>query len=166
MNAKQLQYAPDSFTKQFVTLSPFSGQVVSLSYIDEPFYESGHMGPGAAVRSTSNTIVSPFAGKVLSVSPLDYAIDIQSSVGLKCKIKYGGDTSHLHGAQFVCSLKRGDVIVPKQVLFTVNAAWLKQRGVSNTCSLTLLNAQALIGVLPTHQKYVEAGEDTLLTLYL
>ena len=104
MNAKQLQYAPDSFTKQFVTLSPFSGQVVSLSYIDEPFYESGHMGPGAAVSSTSNTIVSPFAGKVLSVSPLDYAIDIQSSVGLKCKIKYGGDTSHLHGAQFVCSL--------------------------------------------------------------
>ena len=166
MNAKQLQYAPDSFAKQFATVSPFSGQVVSLSHIDDPYYKSGLMGPGAAVSSTSNTIVSPFAGRVLSVSPLDYAIDVQSSAGLKCKIKYGGDTSHLHGAQFVCSLKRGNEIKPKQVLFTVNAAWLKQRGVINTCALTLLNAQALIGVLPTHQKFVEAGEDTLLTLYL
>ena len=166
VNAKQLQYAPDSFTKQFVTLSPFSGQVVSLSHIDDPYYKSGLMGPGAAISSTSNTVLSPFAGKVLSVSPLDYAIDIQSGAGLKCKIKYGGDTSHLHGAQFACSLKRGDEIRLKQVLFTVNAAWLKQRGVSNTCSMTLLNANALIGVVPTHQKFVEAGEDTLLTLYL
>ena len=166
MNNKQLQYAPDNFTKQFVTLSPFSGQVVPLSHVDEPFFKGGHMGPGAAVSSTSNTVVSPFAGTVLSVSPLDYAIDIQSTAGLKCKIKYGGDTSHLHGAQFVCSLKRGDKITLKQVLFTVNAAWLKQRGVSNTCLMTLLNAKALTGVLPTHQKYVEAGEDTLLTLYL
>lgn len=166
MNAKQLQYAPDSFTKQFATLSPFSGQVISLSTIDESFFKNGLMGPGAAISSTSNSVVSPFAGKVLSVSPLDYSIDIQSSAGLKCKIKYGGDTSHLHGAQFMCSLKRGDAIKAKQVLFTVNAAWLKQRGVSNTCTLTLLNAQALIGVLTTHQKFVEAGEDTLLTLYL
>lgn len=166
MNGKQLQYAPDSFAKQFVTLSPFSGRVISLCDIDDPFYQSGLMGPGAAISSNSNIVVSPFAGKVIKVSPLDYAIDIQSSAGLKCKIKYGGDTSHLHGAQFICALKRGEQIKPKQVLFTVNAAWLKQRGVSNTCALTLLNAQALIGVLPTHQKFVEAGEDTLLTLYL
>lgn len=166
MNAKQLQCPPDSYTKQFVILSPFSGQVVSLCDIDDPFYKNGLMGPGAAISSNSNSVISPFAGKVLSVSPLDYAIDIQSTAGLKCKIKYGGDTTHLHGAQFVCALKRGDQIKPNQVLFTVNAAWLKQRGVSNTCALTLLNAQALIGVLSTHQKFVEAGEDTLLTLYL
>ncbi|AXT37284.1 PTS glucose transporter subunit IIA [Alteromonas sp. BL110] len=166
MNAKQLQYAPDSFAKQFATLSPFSGKVVSLSDIDDPFYKNGLMGPGAAISSNSNTVISPFAGKVINISPLDYAIDIQSSAGLKCKIKYGGDTTHLLGAQFVSSLKRGEQIKPKQVLFTVNAAWLKQRGVSNTCALTILNAQALIGVLRTHQKFVEAGEDTLLTLYL
>ena len=166
MKAKQLQCPPESFTKQFVTFSPFSGQVVSLSDIDDPFYENGLMGPGAAISSNSNTVISPFAGKVINISPLDYAIDIQSTAGLKCKIKYGGDTTSLHGAQFVCALKRGEQIKPKQVLFTVNAAWLKQRGVSNTCALTLLNAQALIGVLPTHQKFVEAGEDTLLTLYL
>ncbi|CAB9493467.1 PTS sugar transporter subunit IIA [Alteromonas macleodii] len=166
MKAKQLQCPPESFAKQFVTLSPFSGQVVSLSDIDDPFYKNGLMGPGAAISSNSNTVISPFAGKVINISPLDYAIDIQSTAGLKCKIKYGGDTTSLHGAQFVCALKRGEQIKPKQVLFTVNAAWLKQRGVSNTCALTLLNAQALIGVLPTHQKFVEAGEDTLLTLYL
>ena len=166
MNTKQLQYPPDSFSKQFATLSPFSGQVVSLSDINDPFYKNGLMGPGAAISSNSNTVISPFAGKVINISPLDYAVDIQSTAGLKCKIKYGGDTTSLHGAQFVCALKRGEQIKPKQVLFTVNAAWLKQRGVSNTCALTLLNAQALIGVLPTHQKFVEAGEDTLLTLYL
>ena len=166
VNAKQLQYAPDNFTKQFVTLSPFSGQVIPLSQLDAPFFQSGHMGPGVAISSTSNTVVSPFAGKVLNVFPLDYSVEIQSAAGLRCKVKYGGDTSHLCGAQFVSSLKRGDTLKTKQVLFTVNAAWLKQRGISNTCAFTVLNAGALIGVLPTHQKFVDAGEDTLLTLYL
>ena len=108
VNAKQLQYAPDTFSKQFETLTPFSGQVVPLAQTDDPFFKNGYMGPGAAVTSTSNTIVAPFVGKVLNVSPLDYAIDIQSKVGLKCRIKYGGDTCHLHGAQFNCALKRGD----------------------------------------------------------
>lgn len=166
MNVKQLQYAPDNFTKQFVTLSPFSGQVIPLSQLDEPFYRNGDMGPGAAITSTSNIVISPFSGKVLNVSPLDYSIDIQSSAGLKCRVKYGGDTSHLHGAQFGCTLRKGDVLQAKQMLFTVNSAWLKQRGIRNSCSFTLLNAKALLGVLPTHQKFVEAGEDPLLTLYL
>jgi hypothetical protein len=32
--------------------------------------------------------------------------------------------------------------------------------------MTIVNAKALIGVLPTTAKYVEAGEDALLSLYL
>lgn len=166
VNAKQLQNAPDKFTKEFTTLSPFSGQVIPISQVDEPFFKKGYMGPGAAVTSTSNAVVSPFDGKVLSVTPLDYAIDIQSKAGLKCRVKYGGDTSHLHGAQFGCSLTPGDAISTKQPLFTVNSAWLKQRGVSNICVLTVLNSQALLGVLPTHQRFLEAGTDVLFTLYL
>lgn len=166
VNAKQLQYAPDTFSKQFETLTPFSGQVIPLAQTDDPFFKNGYMGPGAAVTSTSNTVVAPFVGKVLNVSPLDYAIDIQSKVGLKCRIKYGGDTCHLHGAQFNCALKRGDAFNISQTLFTVNSAWLKQQGVSNVCALTLLNANALIGIVPTRQKFVDAATDPLFTLYL
>jgi len=166
VNTKQLQFAPEKFKKEFYTLSPFSGQVVPICELDEPFFKRGYMGPGAAVTSTSNTIVSPFDGKVLGIAPLDYAVDIQSKAGLKCRVKYGGDTSHLHGAQFVCSLKPGDSISTKQTLFTVNAAWLKQRGINTTCVLTVLNSQALLGVVPTHQRFVEAGTDALFTLYL
>ena len=72
----------------------------------------------------------------------------------------------LHGAQFLTQLKQGEQIKAGAMLFSVNSAWLKQQGVENICIMTLLNAKALIGVLPTHQKFVDAGSDTLLTLYI
>jgi PTS system glucose-specific IIA component len=44
--------------------------------------------------------------------------------------------------------------------------WLKQQGVANICIMTVLNAHALLGVLAANHRYVEANEDTLLSLYI
>jgi phosphotransferase system IIA component len=162
---KLLHYPPEVFNKRFDIVSPLSGQVTHLDDLEDPLLKHGFHGPGAAVTSSANTVFAPFNGKVLGVEPLDYAIEIKSSVGLKCKIKYGFDTLHLHGAQFSCSLKKGDSFSANTPLFTLNSAWLKQQGVANICIMTVLNAQALLGVMATNKKYVEASEDALLTLF-
>lgn len=166
MNNKLLQYPPSDFKRQFDIASPFTGQVIALSALEDVLIKNVFFGPGAAVSSTSNTVMAPFDGVVLTVCPLDYSIEVKSSAGLKCRIKYGNDTQHLYGAQFSCSFKPGDKFSIKQPLFTINSAWLKQQGVANICIMTVLNAQALQGVMPTQRRHVEAGEDTLFSLYL
>ncbi len=166
MANKLLQRPPETFDKQIDIASPISGQIVQLDTVEDPLIKNSFLGPGAAVSSRSNNVVAPFAGKVLKIIPLDYAIEVKSSVGLKCRIKFGGDTQRLHGAQFTCILREGDTFSAKQSLFTINTAWLKQQGITNICIMTILNAQKLIGVLPTARKYVEASEDPLLSLFV
>jgi phosphotransferase system IIA component len=166
VSGKLLHYPPETFQKRFDIPSPFSGQVTSIDELDDPMLKHGFFGPGAAVASTANSVIAPFSGTVLSVQPLDYAIDVKSSAGLKCRIKYGFDTLHLHGAQFNCAYKVGDKFDHKSPLFTLNSAWLKQQGVANICIMTVMNAQALLGVMATNRKYVEASEDPLLTLFV
>ena len=161
-----LSSPPDTFRKAFDIPSPVSGQVQPLNSIDGTLYTQGYFGPGAIINAPSSIIKAPFDGVCSRVTPLDYAIEIKSSVGLKCLIKFGESTQHLHGAQFNCHVKRGSTFKAGAVLFTVNTGWLKQQGVNNVCIMTLLNANALLGVMPTTRKYVEAVEDPLLTLFV
>lgn len=166
MEGKLLSYPPEVFAKRVDIPSPFSGQLLPLTDLEDTLFKKGFYGPGAAISSTANTVYAPFNGTVLKVEPIDYAIEVKSSVGLKCRIKYGFDAHHLHGAQFNCGLKKGDRFSIKTPLFTVNSVWLKQQGVANICIMTVLNAHALLGVLAASHRYVEANEDTLLSLYI
>ncbi|MDO6567432.1 PTS glucose transporter subunit IIA [Alteromonas sp. 1_MG-2023] len=163
---KQLTAPPEQFKKAIPIKAPASGQCVSLYQVNDDLIKVGAWGPGLALTTSSSKLISPFDATILKIDPLDYAMDIKSSFGLKCRIKYGLQTDGLHGAQFLTPLKQGDQIKAGAMLFSVNSAWLKQQGVENICIMTLLNAKALLGVLPTHQKFVDAGNDTFLTLYI
>jgi len=158
--------APDSYRKSFEVLAPMSGQVKPLSAASDSLYAKGYFGPGAAITSPSSSVKAPFSGICTRVIPLDYAVEIKSSAGLKCLIKYGSDTHQLHGAQFSCAIKTGDTFKAGSLLFTVNSSWLKQQGVENICIMTILNAHALLGVMATDRKHVDAVEDPLLTLFV
>lgn len=164
--AKQLDAPPTLFKKAIPIVSPVSGQSVSLAHCNDQLVSAGYWGPGAALITPTNKIVSPFSGTIVKVCPLDYAIELTSSFGLKCRIKFGHNTLQLHGEKFHTQLTSGDDIQRGQTLFTLNGAWLKQQGVENICIITILNAQALIGVLPSSQKHIEADVDTLFTLYV
>ena len=163
---QQLSTPPLQYKKAIPIGSPVSGQCNLLSHTHDVLLTTGIWGPGAAIITSASKIVSPFNATVTKIDVLDYAIEIKSTFGLKCRIKYGYDTTKLHGEQFSTTVQRGDKVAKGQTLFRVNTAWLKQKGVDNICIMTILNAQALIGVLPHHQKHIEAGSDTLFTLYL
>ncbi|WP_218397085.1 PTS sugar transporter subunit IIA [Alteromonas lipotrueae] len=163
---KQLTKPPENFKKAIPIAAPVSGHCILLQHVNDDLINAGAWGPGMALVTASSKVVSPFNATVVKIDPLDYSIEIKSSFGLKCRIKYGLHTQMLHGAQFLTQLKRGEKIKAGAMLFSVNSAWLKQQGVENICIMTLLNATALLGVLPTHQKFVDAYSDTFITLYI
>lgn len=165
-NEKQLTHEPEAFKKSIAVYAPASGQYRSLGALDSALYSSGLLGPGAAIISSSNSVIAPFDGKVIAVSALNYSIDIQSTYGLKCRVKFGSDTTTLYAEQFISSLKAGSVINKSDVLFSVNTAWLKQQNIENICIMTVLNAHRLVGVLPSNKKYIDAGSDTLFSVFI
>lgn len=163
---QQLNTPPLQYKRAIPISAPVSGQCNLLSHTQDTLVSTGAWGPGAAIITSANKIISPFHATIIKIDALDYAVEIKSTFGLKCRIKYGYDTTKLHGEQFAAAVQLGDRVAKGQTLFSVNTAWLKQKGVENICIMTILNAQALIGVLPNHQKHIDAGSDTLLTLYL
>lgn len=165
-NEKQLTREPETFKKSIAVYAPVSGQYTSLHALNSSLYSSGLLGPGAAITSSSNRVTAPFDGKVITVSALNYSIDIQSTYGLKCRLKFGSDTTALYAEQFVSTLKAGSVFKKSDVLFSVNTAWLKQQNIENICIMTVLNARRLLGVLPSNKKYIDAGIDTLFSVFI
>jgi len=165
-NEKQLTREPEIFKKSIAVYAPVSGLCTSLHALSSSLYSSGLLGPGAAITSSSNRITAPFEGKVISVSALNYSVDIQSTYGLKCRVKFGSDTTALCAEQFISSLDVGSVFEKNDVLFSVNTAWLKQQNVENICIMTVLNAQRLLGVLPSNKKYIDAGSDALFSVFI
>ena len=163
---QQLNTPPLQYKKAIPIASPVSGECALLSHCNDPLINTGAWGPGATIITSTSKIIAPFNATIIKVDALDYAIELKSTFGLKCRIQYGFDTAKFHGEQFSTELKSGDRIGATQPLFSVNTAWLKQHSIDTVCTMTILNAQALIGVLPNHQKYIEAGKDPIFTLYI
>ena len=163
---KLLVEAPDSFQRAIPIAAPVSGKCASLSTLSDPLFAKGAWGPGFAIQTSESKARAPFEGTILAVDPLNYAITLRSTFGLKCIVKFGEQTNGLLGEKFQCEVKQGDKINKGSLLFSVNSAWLKQQGVANICIMSVLNAQALKGLLPTQQKYVDGIQDSLFTLFL
>jgi PTS system glucose-specific IIA component len=166
VNDKLLFEQPDTFKKAIPIPSMVSGHYQALARCSDPLYAEGVWGPGAGVITNDSKIRAPFDGVVIAIDALNYSITVKSRFGLKCTIKYGESTHHLYGEKFTCALKPGNTFKKNDMLFSVNSVWLKRQGIANVCIITVLNAHALIGVLPTNQRFVSGGHEALLTLYI
>lgn len=163
---KLLVEAPDSFERAIPIAAPVSGKCASLTNLSDSLFSMGAWGPGIAIYTPESKVCAPFDGTILAIDPLNYAITIKSTFGLRCIVKFGEQTNGLLGEKFQCEVKQGDKVKKGSLLFSVNSAWLKQQGVANICIMAVLNAQALKGLLPTQQRYVDGMQDSLFTLYL
>lgn len=166
LEEKLLDEPPVTFKKAIAIASMVSGQCKPLRVCADPLLAQGVWGPGLAVITSDSRICAPFDGVVVNIDALNYSLTIKSRFGLKCYVKYGDDTSRLYGEKFTCPLKPGTHFKKGEVLFSVNNVWLKQQGIANICIMTVLNAKALLGVMSSPQRFVTAGQDSLLTLYI
>ncbi len=165
-SVKTLTEPPSTYRKAVSISSPASGRTAGLDATSCVLTRHEVWGPGCAVNTMSPKVTSPFNGTVTDVSPLDYAVTIKASFGLICRIKFGDNTTHLHGERFVCSLTIGEKVVSGQTLFSVNNGWLKQQGVLPLCIVTVTNAKRILGVVPSSQKHVNANVDPIFTVYV
>lgn len=79
---------------------PCAGEVIALSELPDPAFATGVMGPGFAIRSTQQRIVSPVNGTVSAVFPGGHAIGITADNGCELLIHIGIDSVNLKGEGF------------------------------------------------------------------
>lgn len=121
------------FKKETPTVySPVAGQLLPLSEVSDSVFLQGMMGPGFAIKPTSDDLYSPVTGTVVSIFPTKHAIGLRRDDGKEILIHIGIDTVDLEGKGFDLFVSETDKVTPQTKLVTVDRGFLKSKGKEST----------------------------------
>ena len=152
-----------SLLKKEVIVSPLTGEVKSLSSLNDPVFSAGTMGKGIAIEPTIGEVVSPVNGTIKAIFPTKHAIGIMSDEGVEILIHIGINTVQLEGKYFTQIAKQEDRVKQGDLLVKFDIDKIKEAGYEVITSIIITNTDNYSDVLASNIKLIKKGE-TLLTI--
>ncbi|MBU3097907.1 MULTISPECIES: beta-glucoside-specific PTS transporter subunit IIABC [Clostridium] len=149
--------------KKEVIVSPLTGEVKSLSSVNDPVFSAGTMGKGIAIEPTIGEVVSPVNGIVKAIFPTKHAIGIMSDEGVEILIHIGINTVQLEGKYFTQIAKQEDRVKQGDILVKFDIDKIKEAGYEVITPIIITNTGNYSDVLASNIKQIKKGE-TLLTI--
>lgn len=112
--------------------SPADGKVVSLTEVSDQAFSSEALGKGIAVKPVNGVVVSPIAGTVSAVYPTAHAYGIKGNNNEEILVHIGIDTVKLEGKYFTSNVKTGDIVMPGDLLATIELDKIIEAGYDPT----------------------------------
>lgn len=137
---------------EYTITSPFTGEVVELSDLNDDVFSNGLMGKGIAVKPTSNMVIAPFSGRVVSIFPTKHAISLISNTGIELIIHIGIDTANLKGKYFDMKVEEGQEIKRGETIAIVDFESIERMGYSTWSPIIVPNVDEFLDVLPNQIK--------------
>lgn len=134
-------FAGKNNTEEFFAIC--EGEVIPLDNVNDVAFATEMIGPGVAVKPSSNTIYSPCEGKIMSVFPTLHAVSISSKGGAEILIHVGLDTVKLKGEGFEAFVKEGDEVKKGDKLLEVDFAGIKEKGFDTVIPVILCNSDVM-----------------------
>ena len=142
--------------------SPANGVVVPLSDVSDQAFASEALGKGIAVKPNSTSVVSPVAGTVCAVYPTAHAYGIKSNNNEEFLIHIGIDTVKLEGKCFTSNVKVGDIVLPGDLLATIDLDKIIESGYDPTIMVIDTTNSAQRNITLLNKNNVHAKDDLLL----
>ncbi len=142
--------------------SIMNGKSIDLSQVDDEMFSNKVLGDGIAIEPTSSTVVSPCDGEVTLVSETKHAIGLKNQDGIEVLIHIGLDTVKLNGVGFKSLCEAGDKISVGQPLVNVDRDLLKEKNISDTTMMVLIEANGYKISNYHTDKVIESGKSLLL----
>ncbi|MGN0159090.1 MAG: beta-glucoside-specific PTS transporter subunit IIABC [Brotaphodocola sp.] len=125
-------------TSQF--LAPLSGEVITLKEVGDGMFSEGIVGPGCAIKPSSDIITAPCDGTVALVAESKHAIGIIRTDGAELMIHVGLDTVDMNGDGFDALVKAGDSITAGQKLLHFDREKIHKAGHTDTTMVIVTNS--------------------------
>ncbi|WP_430612536.1 beta-glucoside-specific PTS transporter subunit IIABC [Enterococcus sp. DIV0876] len=142
--------------------APVKGEIVPLSEVDDPTFSSGIMGPGIAVKPSSNDIVSPVDGKIISVFPTKHAVTIQSKDGVEILLHVGIDTVQLKGKYFTSFVVADQQVSAGEKVLSADFSRIEKEGFDTEVMMIVMNANAYQEMTIDNQRREVDASDELM----
>lgn len=114
-----------------------TGQVISVSEVDDPAFAGGSLGPGYAVQPSEGAVVAPADGEVISVFPTKHALTIRDDDGREILVHMGINTVVLRGEGFTVLVDKGDRVTAGEAIATMDLTSLAAAGKDPCIVVTL-----------------------------
>ncbi|WP_318617686.1 beta-glucoside-specific PTS transporter subunit IIABC [Sporosarcina sp. YIM B06819] len=143
-----------------VVFSPFNGQMIPLSEINDAAFASGALGAGVAIVPSEGKLFSPVTGTVTALFPTKHAIGIVADDGAEMLIHIGLDTVQLEGKYFTAHIAQGDRVEKGQLLIEFDIEQIRTAGFDVTTPVIVTNHERY-KLVPTTEKQIKHGFDLL-----
>ncbi|APX73230.1 sucrose-specific PTS transporter subunit IIBC [Companilactobacillus allii] len=144
-----------------VISAPVTGELKSLSTVNDQVFSAEIMGKGAAIIPSDNNIYAPATGVVTVAYETKHAYGIKTSDGAEVLIHLGIDTVNLKGKFFTSNVKQGDTIKKGDLLGTFDIEKLKDAGFDTTVMVVITNTMSYGAVEEIKVSDIEHGDDII-----
>jgi len=151
------------FLKKEVIVSPLTGEVKLLSFVNDPVFSSETMGKGIAIEPAIGEVSSPVDGIVTAIFPTKHAIGIISDGGVEILIHVGINTVQLEGKYFTQLVEQGAKVKQGDLLVKFDIKKIKEAGYQVITPVIITNTDNYSDVLASNIKQIKKGE-ILLTI--
>lgn len=128
-------------TVEETILTPVSGQVVTLSTVQDKIFSEEILGPGLAIQPQDGQVYAPADGTITALFETRHAIGITTETGLEILIHLGLDTVNLKGEGFENKVAKGEKVKAGQLLATMDLARLTNLGYDMITPVVITNGE-------------------------
>lgn len=140
-----------------VVRSPFDGEAIDLSLVEDPAFAQAMVGPGIAVRPSTTTAMSPVDGEVVLLFRTKHAVGIRADTGVEVLIHIGIDTVQLKGEGFEAHVTKGDRVEVGTPLITFDPEIIEGAGYQLATPIVVTNHKKFPAPIIVASPQVVAG---------
>ncbi|MBK0039391.1 MULTISPECIES: PTS sugar transporter subunit IIA [unclassified Enterococcus] len=127
--------------KQLELYAPASGELKSITEVDDAVFSEKLLGDGYAVVPNDREVTSPVNGIISTVFPTKHAFGITTPQGDDVLVHIGIDTVELKGEPFETFVQVGDKVTSKTVLAKVDLLKLAEANKDNSVMVIFTNGR-------------------------
>lgn len=127
--------------KEVVLKTPFEGEIIDISEVNDPVFSEKMLGDGAAVKPRNSTAVAPCDGKLTQIFPTKHAFGITTKEGLEILVHIGLDTVTLKGEPFKSLVEEGIQVEKGTPIIEVDFHRIKELGKDTITAIVVTNME-------------------------
>ncbi|MGY3766867.1 sucrose-specific PTS transporter subunit IIBC [Vagococcus vulneris] len=141
---------------------PITGQIISLSDVNDPVFSTGMMGDGIGITPESDDLYAPISGELTVYYETKHAFGLKSNTGIEVLIHVGIDTVELNGQYFDGSVIQGQMIEKGDKLGSFDRKKIAAAGFDTTVIMVVTNSASYDEIRLVQKSEVKAGDTAII----
>lgn len=146
---------------EVMVMSPLTGDIRSLSDVNDKTFSQGLIGKGIAILPSLGKVYAPFDGEVAAVFKTKHAIGLKADNGIELLIHVGMDTVNLDGKYFTSHVENSQRVKMGDLMVEFDMEAMKKEGYDLMTPIVVTNSDNYLSILPAAKGKIRKTESLM-----